>query len=668
MAVPLSVLDSRTSIRKSRPAGATNGDEVNEMVSPLMAGGKEFSRLKTLIYDCQRAKAECRYNRLSNFTGEGALTENFFHPGRLQGRILIWNYISMKKIYPYAICSAIEIATGFLLFDKSDMMFPLHIIHPAVGIIIILSGLQRMAVAAELYWQKRNLRQISPLRLTKIPEKKDSVYIGRGFHWLNKHTQFLYNITRKMDISNLLSRNQDMGGISLIHGVNNDGEKNIYIPLSELTGHLMIAGTTRAGKTRLMEILCAQAIRRQDAVIVIDPKGDFDLLNRCYEESIKSSRKDDFIFFALPYPGISVTYNPLENFVAETDIADRVVSLLPSHGESEAFRQFSWRVINSVTIALLSCGRKPTLDDLKYFSFLNMEELIRLCKNNPGAENLLALHRHPKEHFAKITASLSPLLEKLTSGEKKDLLSTIPAKLNWSKALNGRKIIYFFLGSLIGEDTANAVGRMALSDLTSFIGSRYAYSKQRNPISLFIDESHNVIYDGIINIVNKAGGAGLRLTFAMQSIADLEANLSNPAIAQQILDNINTRIFFRATDFNTAKNFSDKTGKTIVRSISEMAMINPLNDGLINFNASYRRGVMDKEVNLIEPSWINALPKGQAFMYLQGKPYKLRLPLLPDVKKDYLLEHGIFPELKPGREKSSKEKTLGEIRKNLVIR
>ena len=45
---------------------------------------------------------------------------------------------------------------------------------------------------------------------------------------------------------------------------------------------MFVVGTTRVGKTRLASILINQDIRNGDAVIVIDPKGDLELVRDMY--------------------------------------------------------------------------------------------------------------------------------------------------------------------------------------------------------------------------------------------------------------------------------------------------------------------------------------------------------------------------------------------------
>jgi hypothetical protein len=70
-----------------------------------------------------------------------------------------------------------------------------------------------------------------------------------------------------------------------------------------------------------------------------------------------------------------------------------------------------------------------------------------------------------------------------------------------------------------------------------------------------MDEFSNMIYRGIENMFNKAGGGGFYLTAATQSIADFDAEVGE-AIARKITDNTNTKIFMRVNDLTTAQNLA----------------------------------------------------------------------------------------------------------------
>ena len=56
--------------------------------------------------------------------------------------------------------------------------------------------------------------------------------------------------------------------------------KDIIIPEENRTGHFWCFGTTRVGKTRIMENMIEQDIRKGYSVTVIDPKSDIELFSK----------------------------------------------------------------------------------------------------------------------------------------------------------------------------------------------------------------------------------------------------------------------------------------------------------------------------------------------------------------------------------------------------
>lgn len=223
------------------------------------------------------------------------------------------------------------------------------------------------------------------LRRDRVLVSRRQLYVGKGFRWEARHTQRLrdcllpcharyFQPSRRTEAgrqlslalekiglrsaASLLQKNilfnpfkppSDVGGRPEIHGVGLwEGERNMYSPISERVGHTLVLGTTRVGKTRFAELLISQDIRRGDTTIVIDPKGDAELLQTMYAACQDAGRLDRFTVFHLAYPEYSARYNPVGNYSRITQVATRIANALPSEGNSSAFREFAWRFVNIV--------------------------------------------------------------------------------------------------------------------------------------------------------------------------------------------------------------------------------------------------------------------------------------------------------------------------------
>ena len=524
----------------------------------------------------------------------------------------------------------------------------------------------------------------------RLPERIGSTYLGHGFEWRVAESQKLI-LAAASGITPALSTANRYGGNWVVHGLGIDREGPLFLPNDLLNQHTLILGTTGVGKTRLLEVLVSQAIRRGDSVILIDPKGDERLLERVLETCSTSGRLESFRFFALPYPDRSVRYNPLSHFVQVRELADRIAALLPGGGESEPFRAFCWEVVNTVCQAMYACGEPITPYKVKRYSLDDTWELVRLfiarkypslpagkdprvlagqyraCRASGAVEGhdaldfLISLAQRDQQNYQKMTNTLLPILSKLSTGPNKALLSDVSLdsheeirragdlpdmsreRLTWRGADKGRQVVYFYLGSLLGFDTASAVAKMALLDFQSYIGAKYAYERVSDfgPISLFVDELADVVTPEFINILNKSRGADVRITMCGQTSADLEAALRSKAHATQVLGNANTVIQLRAQNDQDAELFSRLCGERPMRLLSESSHYEPAlfksgKHDVEDFRASFGQSLSWRNEPLV-PRWgVMELPRFHFFARWGARVFKGRVPLLADPVTDYV--------------------------------
>lgn len=620
----------------------------------------------------------------------------------------------------------------------------------------------RLEQAYKLNRYHRNLKRLPKYELTpdKVPVSNQRLFLGRGFRWEQKHTQrlkdtlrpeaapymkpgALYELARQKEIhwehlwglnkiAALLSRDAwwnpvaplpPVGGRPELHAVEWN-ERDVYMPLHERVGHTLVLGTTRVGKTRLLEILVTQDIHRGEVVIVIDPKGDGELLRRMEAECRRAGRIDDFMVFHLGFPEFSARYNSVGNFTRITEIASRVAGQLSGEGNSAAFREFAWRFTNGVSRALVSLGQRPTYDlILRHVSnieslfqnyceyFLNTPALHeRMRKMQPGwspkdwqavvaaAESSLKDNQIPnnlksrqkrtivllnylkdqrvfdpvldglrsaveydKTYFDKIVASLLPLLEKLTTGELAEIISpnydNIDDErpiLEWLSAIRRKCVVYVGLDALTDSEVAAAVGNSMFADLVSMSGYIYKHGTEQGmpggefkmpKISLHCDEFNELMGDEFIPMINKAGGSGVQVTAYTQTRSDIEAKIGNRAKAGQVEGNFNTIIMLRVKEMQTAKLMTDQLPKVDVNFLVQVSGANDSgnpNDGTgVTFTSRNEDRLSTVSVPLLEPNDIMTLPKGQAFVLIEGgQLWKVRMPL-PSKKNDPMMSKNI---------------------------
>ena len=500
-----------------------------------------------------------------------------------------------------------------------------------------------------------------PARLGSWVYADRGILLGRAFRWSPEHTQ---ELETHLQGGRSLPVGRDMrGGYPALHAVGKKEERPLVLPWSELVGHVLIGGTTRSGKTRLLEVILSEAIRGPGTVIVIDPKGDAELLMRAAAEAHRAGRK--FAFFSPAHANQSASFNPFGMCTNTTELAARVQALMPGGGGMAKgdpfFTEYPLAVIEKIGAAQQAVGQRWTIEGLNAATTLvppfenllaryiqkkvlgredktlaALEKLIEEyrargpAKADLLADSLIDDHEKPRDHFVQVTANLVPAFRGVTGGKMERLLSSTDPDLTWKGVVEERKVVYFAMSSLLYGEVANRIGRVILQDLIGFLGERYAFDDpaKMTPLTILLDEFSNVAYPGFIDALNKGGGAKANIMLAMQSLADPEAAMGRDG-TQRVLDNLNTRIWFRLTDDATAKLAVEGLGMT---SVSREDISHSLSFGGSNgTSAGARGGLQYTDRSLVRSEWVTGLPRGEAFVRTRGENWKLRVPLLRPV-------------------------------------
>jgi len=490
-------------------------------------------------------------------------------------------------------------ATAYFLIALLMTIAPSYfMLTPSVGymcaLVLAYFALRRFLQGFRIYRYHFGLKRMSPYVLSdkNIPVSNIKLFLGMGFLWDQRHAQRLADLNRKdgrkykkpsslfywarefelahennwlfnqylkfytglisslsklswfppckwlkwLCVNSPLADLPPIGGEPSLHAVGlYEGERPVTMNIADRVGHTLVLGTTRVGKTRLAELLITQDIYRGDVVIVIDPKGDADLLTRMYMAAKKAGREDNFYLFHLGFPEISARYSPVSSFTRITEVANRIAKSLPGEGQSAAFRDFVWRYVNIIAQAMNALGRKVDYQQIREYG-QNIEPLIKdymtmlAAKHDPEgyegrvrwilaafndqdnkayrvsremsnrdrsvvalwqyckdenifdtiASGLSRTYEYDRGYYDKLVSSLLPLMDKLTSGKTAELLSpdyldendTRPI-FDWETVIRTKSIVYVGLDALTDAEVAGAVGNSMFADLTSRAGYIY---------------------------------------------------------------------------------------------------------------------------------------------------------------------------------------------------
>jgi conjugal transfer pilus assembly protein TraD len=552
--------------------------------------------------------------------------------------------------------------------------WPFWLVSGVFGALLPAAYFLRCQVLAKRLRTPRQLR----LEVDRLRQKMDHTYLGEGFVWGPAQTRLLQELSANG--VELPSDLQDgIGGDWLIHGIGGSRTGDLFLPDHMLNQHIFLMGAPGSGKTRGLEVLIEQAVRRGDAVVVIDPKGDEGLLDRTYDSAVRHGRRPQFRVLALPYPYQSSRYNPLQCIASPSDIADRICSIMPRRGDSEAFRNFAWQFVSIVANAIIAVGDHVSLVKLEKYCFHDPWFLVtslisKLCPDLPQSEDLstlldayrrycslkkvsfpvidqlISMASMDREYFGKISGALKTVLAKLTSPSVGYLLcpedvplpkwlagTEEPKTISWECVDQERLVVYLFLGSLIGPDSASATARMTLADLMSYVGRKYAFEDasgfSRQRLTVIVDEVADALAPESVNILNKARGAGLSMVMAGQSLADLEVALGSAADARRALANMGTFLTLRAANPDDARFFTDKVGVRPLRTVTrgenyEPALFATGRSTLTDFAYRSSTSTSMRNEHLLPTAVLDRLARFHFFGLWAGELRKGMLPLL----------------------------------------
>lgn len=339
----------------------------------------------------------------------------------------------------------------------------------------------------------------------------------------------------------------------------------ITIADAERSGHVGCFGTTRVGKTRLIEYLVAQDIRKGYSVIVIDPKGDHELFDRVVQTAIETGRLEEVMLLTPIFPEVSIKVGPLTSYYMQDELVNMLISGVKA--KEDYFIAIAQEVSQAIVAGLVALRRadgdqRPlTFQDVKdrigYKDLVMFaEELARVPGTDDVRRAIQQMIQSPNlaDFWAKVSSSFRTALSALTFGPTGEIMGRAQVNAVIERMETGRPVLLVAqTGSLLTQRTSVLIGKMLISMVQALIGRLFSSGRRlAPPLCLHIDEGHNVLYAGFQELINKGGGANCWVHFYTQSLAQIEAEVG-PEYARSIVDNINTWIYFLVNHPETAQ-------------------------------------------------------------------------------------------------------------------
>ncbi len=417
-------------------------------------------------------------------------------------------------------------------------------------------------------------------------------------------------------------------------------EIDIVINDSERSGHFGCFGTTRVGKTRLIENLVEQDIRKGYNVVMMDPKGDYQLFSKIVQVAAESGRLGDIMMLTPIFPDYSIMVDPLAYYYMEEELVDHVIAGIKA--KDDYFIAVAYEVAQAVIsgLSLQAKVNRQKLNinfyDIKTRSdYENLKKFKTVVEALPGSADLVAsmeqIVNSPADFFAKVSSSLRTTLSALTVGSTGRLIGKSLVNEFIKRFEEGRGVILFCnTGSVLARRTAHIIGRVIVSMIQSMLGRFFASGRNLSPpLCLHIDEGHNILYPGIQELFNKGGGANVWVHFYTQSLAQIEEEVGQEA-ARSIIDNINTWMFMLINHPDTAK------------FVEHTSPVRKKYQPVLSFGGGI--SVRETDESMIRADKVLQLPKRHFYMRSYGKLYR---GVTNDVSPRYVTVQ--FPNLASGR-------------------
>lgn len=535
----------------------------------------------------------------------------------------------------------------------------LWVFEAFAGIFVLTRLLQGYRV---IHFQRRLLKLKTFSMLTQqVPLKEGVQYLGLGFAWEARHTQrkcFInevnndvfqrkgklyqwardYEKTHQNVLAAMLKHNtpfnplrklSDIGGKPWLHGLG-DKEKPIGLLESQRNGHVLVLGTTRVGKTRLLSILVNQDIRRKKPVIFLDPKGDLDILRDMYAACAEANRLDDFKVVHVGFPSLSARLNSLSSYSDIADVATRITSAMSASGEGAQFKDFAWKYLNITAKCLVQLGEplnyrtisfyitRPEVLLLKYADCVLPEQDANYlsgvqdimddyqAKQEEAGETFTdmsratAIKKYLKvfiesrvaagdmktlvndvivplydaatldaTYYQKITASVGPVLDKINQSNASDIFSFDDNQPQPEVNLIGaikRGQILYIGLNSLVNKEVSVALGKAIISDLVSCAGRIYNANEHYDLCLYCDEFSEIVQDEFVTLLNKAGGAGFRVIAAGQTINDLGAAFSGNQDKAKMLEGN-----FQSQIFLRVKN--KDTAMVLVDQLSEVEVV-----------------------------------------------------------------------------------------------
>ena len=416
-------------------------------------------------------------------------------------------------------------------------------------------------------------------------------------------------------------------------------EGRIFADMGEGEGkHLIMFAASGSGKTEFLARKTYEEIHLGLQVFCIDPKGSKSWINAFLQACKETETLKDAVILALPYPEVSVKFNPLQGLTPH-QIADVVSSGIPP--SKEAFwKDISYEITLAVALGLYARGKKNiTLSDI--YNYVRVEKLQELMdkvladvKNfsdyrDEAINALDKIATYDPQFFPRVNSSLRTYLTRLITGIPGKILNVnVKRNVIEERLEEGRLKFYAFLNSEAMKQVAYDVARLLFAWLLTYIGKKSAKLEKIPQLRLNVDEVTEIGFHEINKAIRLVRERNVSVCLVTQSPYGLMSSFREKGkeIVSDIINSCNTRIFMKLNspeDASYAVSFAPQVNKP--RAIIHKNHI----------SITYTRAPA------IEPFVFQSLDVGCGVAFTDGSAYLFYTPVLKIPSLEIVWKEGV---------------------------
>ncbi|WP_224022248.1 conjugative transfer system coupling protein TraD [Shewanella xiamenensis] len=523
--------------------------------------------------------------------------------------------------------------------------------------------------------------------------QRDKAFFGRGFEWTITEANRAYQLVGKRPehakgflpwavrraLKKVEADTEKLEGRPWIQGCGD--EQDLWLDASLFWSHSFYTGLPGAGKTTMLTLNSVGALYRGNSVLVLDPKNDPNWKNRLRAEAKRLGVP--FYYFNIAEPSQSVRIDPLVNFTVTTEIASRLANVLEKgSGSSEGFRSYAWDSFYVTAEALRFIGKRPSIKMVADYMLNRKSELALAAlskimtmhygpdwyanmatqiaeegrgsllqglimryqqvlipddKGEDAVSSFIGFLTHDQSHQSKMLATTKPMLTQLTAAPLDKMLSPDPNDtdderpiIDIKKFIDTGGVLYIATDSSGNPAISAAVSKLIMEDTCAAAASRYNYEGGKGVrVSVFGDEIHSALSDGLINLAAMGRGAGFELHLSTQGVPDL-IDKAGDAVASRVLSLTANWFCLRARDDITRERFAALLPEYPIKSKQwQLSSNTDSTSKLHNYSGSVGERIMEADKPAYPLSLMSELPKLQYVARLaNGKTYQCRIPIL----------------------------------------